>query len=139
MTNLAFLGFLKDQLGNYTVAFVCAGIPPLVGALLMCFIYKVKYTKPSDAMLEENNVQDQILEHNAVNNPIIKCRRSQDNLQNDTKTIGSKNSINLNMYSDLKEVMHPESVQSEKCTSSISCNKDDKCANVPENESLIKK
>ena len=39
------VGLLKDKLGNYTVAFICAGIPPLIGALFMCFIYRVKKQK----------------------------------------------------------------------------------------------
>ena len=50
-----FLGLLKDKLGNYTVAFICAGIPPLVGAILMCFIYRVKDQKPMVVTIEENN------------------------------------------------------------------------------------
>jgi hypothetical protein len=33
---------LYDTLGNYTVAFLAAGVPPIIGALLMCFIYRVK-------------------------------------------------------------------------------------------------
>ncbi len=32
---------MYDRLGNYTVAFIAAGIPPLVGAAFMCLIYKV--------------------------------------------------------------------------------------------------
>ena len=33
---------LYDHLGNYNVAFIVAGVPPLIGAGLMCLIYKVK-------------------------------------------------------------------------------------------------
>ena len=52
---LYFLGLLKDKLGNYTVAFICAGIPPLVGAILKCFVYRVKGRKPMDVTIEESN------------------------------------------------------------------------------------
>lgn len=35
-------GILFDKLGNYTLAFILAGIPPIFGAFFMCLIYKVK-------------------------------------------------------------------------------------------------
>ena len=37
-----FAGILFDKLGNYTLAFILAGIPPIFGAFFMCLIYKVK-------------------------------------------------------------------------------------------------
>lgn len=41
---------LYDHLGNYTVAFLAAGCPPIIGALLMCFIYLTNSSTPtSDA------------------------------------------------------------------------------------------
>ena len=60
---------MKDKLGNYTVAFICAGIPPVIGALLMCFIYRVNTPSESknDATIEENNPQGR-----TSNTPIIK-------------------------------------------------------------------
>ena len=39
---LSFAGILFDKLGNYTLAFILAGIPPIFGAFFMCLIYKVK-------------------------------------------------------------------------------------------------
>ena len=33
-------GLLYDSLGNYTVAFLAAGCPPIIGAVLMCCIYR---------------------------------------------------------------------------------------------------
>ena len=33
---------IYDSMGNYTLAFLLAGCPPIIGALLMCFIYCVK-------------------------------------------------------------------------------------------------
>jgi len=39
-------GILFDQLGNYTLAFILAGIPPILGAFLMCLIYKIKSPEP---------------------------------------------------------------------------------------------
>ena len=41
-----FSGILFDQLGNYTLAFILAGIPPILGAFLMCLIYKIKSPEP---------------------------------------------------------------------------------------------
>ena len=31
---------------NYNVAFILAGIPPIVGAIFMCLIYKIKIPTP---------------------------------------------------------------------------------------------
>ena len=48
-----FSGILFDQLGNYTLAFILAGIPPICGAFLMCFIYKIKSPeRPQPSNLE---------------------------------------------------------------------------------------
>ena len=53
---LLFLGYLYDSLGNdYTVAFIVAGIPPILGAMLMCLIYRVK--TPSSNSSEVHNVE----------------------------------------------------------------------------------
>ena len=40
-------GYLKDHLKNYNVAFILAGIPPIVGAIFMCLIYKIKIPTPN--------------------------------------------------------------------------------------------
>ena len=42
-----FSGYLKDHLKNYNVAFILAGIPPIVGAIFMCLIYKIKIPTPN--------------------------------------------------------------------------------------------
>jgi len=58
-------GVLYDQFGNYTLAFILAGIPPIVGALLMCIIHKVGNSNspdPSQEISQANNEErDQIL------------------------------------------------------------------------------
>jgi len=49
-------GYLYDSLGNdYTVAFIVAGIPPILGAMLMCLIYRVK--TPLSNSSEVHNVE----------------------------------------------------------------------------------
>ena len=111
------IGLLKDKLGNYTVAFICAGIPPLVGALLMCFIYRVKNQKIKETMIEENNQQ----ENNAqLDNPIIKVYTPNGHTQNNTPTMICENSSNSRLYPNLSN------------------DDNDKHPEIPETKSLIK-
>ena len=101
-------GLLKDKLGNYTVAFVCAGIPPLVGALLMCFIYRVKKQKLQDAIIEENNQERNCVQQD---NPIIKVYTPNGHTQNNTPTMSCENSSNSRLYPNLANDdndKHPE-------------------------------
>ncbi|XP_022245308.1 monocarboxylate transporter 10-like isoform X2 [Limulus polyphemus] len=42
-------GILYDHLGNYKAAFLSAGVPPLIGASLMCIISRVSQQYPSHA------------------------------------------------------------------------------------------
>ena len=49
-------GVLYDQFGNYTLAFILAGIPPIVGALLMCIIHKVGNSNSLDPSQEVSQV-----------------------------------------------------------------------------------
>jgi len=52
-------GYLYDSLGNdYTVAFIVAGIPPILGAMLMCLIYRVK--TPLSNSSEVHNIENLI-------------------------------------------------------------------------------
>ena len=47
---------MYDHLGDYTAAFLVAGIPPIVGALLMLIIYRVDGHKvPNDASVESGD------------------------------------------------------------------------------------
>lgn len=46
----AAAGYLYDWLGNYTIPFIAAGIPPIMGALFMCLIYRV--SSPNDKCLD---------------------------------------------------------------------------------------
>ena len=108
------LGLLKDKLGNYTVAFICAGIPPLVGAMLMCFIYRVKSQKSKDVVIEEDNDDMQ------QNNPIIKVYTPNGHTQNNTPIMSCENSSNSKLYPNLEN------------------DDNDKHPEVPENKSLIK-
>lgn len=40
-------GLLYDKLHSYEVAFVAAGVPPILGAIVMCFIPRVKQSYPA--------------------------------------------------------------------------------------------
>ena len=42
---------MYDHLNNYNLAFILAGIPPIIGALFMSFIYKLK----SDTITERRS------------------------------------------------------------------------------------
>jgi len=49
-------GYLYDSLDkDYTVAFIVAGVPPIIGALFMCLIYKMK--SPSNPNGSEVNIE----------------------------------------------------------------------------------
>ena len=53
-----FLGYLYDTLGkDYTVAFIVAGIPPIMGALFMCLIYRMKAPENNTATPGEANIE----------------------------------------------------------------------------------
>lgn len=41
-------GLLYDYMKNYNVAFLAAGVPPIVGALLLCLIHRIKDTPNSN-------------------------------------------------------------------------------------------
>ena len=43
-----FSGLLYDKLHSYEIAFVAAGVPPVLGALVMCFIPRVKQVSWND-------------------------------------------------------------------------------------------
>ncbi len=48
-------GLLKDNLGNYTVAFLAAGCPPIIGAVVMTLIYRVGNNQAeTEAEIEED-------------------------------------------------------------------------------------
>lgn len=52
----SFLGWMYDHLGDYTAAFLVAGIPPIVGALLMFIIHWVDGHKvPNAASVERGD------------------------------------------------------------------------------------
>ena len=113
------VGLLKDKLGNYTVAFICAGIPPIIGALLMCFIYRVKSQKPKDIMIEENNHDNKDID-DQHNNPIIKIYTPNGHTQNNTPTTSCENSSSSRLHQNLGN------------------DESDKDPEVPETKSLIK-
>merc|ERR1712223_2240739 len=51
-------GYLYDTLGkDYTVAFIVAGIPPIMGALFMCLIYRMKAPENNSATPCEANIE----------------------------------------------------------------------------------
>ena len=56
---------MYDHYGNYTASFLVAGIPPIVGAILMCLIYRVDGTNnasnveiQTDELLPTENVEN---------------------------------------------------------------------------------
>lgn len=46
---------LYDKLHSYEVAFVAAGVPPILGAIVMCFIPRVKQVRVFSAAKEESD------------------------------------------------------------------------------------
>jgi len=51
-------GYLYDTLGeDYTVAFIVAGIPPIIGALFMCLIYRMKAPENNTTTPCEVNIE----------------------------------------------------------------------------------
>ncbi len=62
VTNCAFffiVGVFFDNLGNYTLAFLLAGIPPIVGAALMFSIYCVRGTREGEGRKEEKEEEEE--------------------------------------------------------------------------------
>lgn len=48
-------GLLYDELGNYTIAFIAAGVPPILGALLMCIIHRIPQPHHKNDLETSNN------------------------------------------------------------------------------------
>ena len=95
------VGFLKDRLGNYTVAFICAGIPPIVGSLLMCFIYRAKQPTSKEPIIEINNLESQYGEKDVSNNPIIKINTPNGHTQSNTPTMSYAEDSGSKLYPNL--------------------------------------
>ncbi|KAF6728357.1 Monocarboxylate transporter 10 [Oryzias melastigma] len=60
-------GFLRDKLGSYDVAFYLAGIPPLIGGILLCFIpwveLKRRRAEKKEAQSKDRDVTQKMIEH----------------------------------------------------------------------------
>ncbi|XP_037837447.1 monocarboxylate transporter 10 [Kryptolebias marmoratus] len=59
-------GFLRDKLGSYDMAFYLAGIPPIIGGILLCLIPLVEARsrrKEKGAQSEEQGVEQKMIEH----------------------------------------------------------------------------
>lgn len=60
-------GFLRDKLGSYDMAFYLAGIPPIIGGLLLCLIPWVeirnKRKQKKEGLSKEQDVSQKMLEH----------------------------------------------------------------------------
>ncbi|XP_034018193.1 monocarboxylate transporter 10 [Thalassophryne amazonica] len=60
-------GFLRDRLGSYDVAFYLAGIPPIVGGMVLCLIPWVearrKRRQQEQALDKEQDVTQKMIEH----------------------------------------------------------------------------
>ena len=46
-------GLLKDKLGDYTVAFVLAGLPPIISAIFMSFMHHDRLNRTSSSSTED--------------------------------------------------------------------------------------
>lgn len=68
-------GLLYDTFGNYNVAFLAAGVPPIVGALFMCCIYRVG----GRTVIYEDAEHHRHYE--SGNGPIVIANRDQNNGQ----------------------------------------------------------
>ena len=116
------------------MAFICAGIPPLIGASLMCFIYRSNSSKSKDAVIEENNeVNAENRENGSVNNPIIKIYTPNGHTQNNTPTRSCENSTNSKVYPNPSDVTNSELARNEKQPLS-----DDTDGKVSETKPLMK-
>ena len=60
-------GFLRDKLGSYDVAFYLAGIPPIIGGLLLCLIPWVearsKRRKKKEELSREKDLTQKMMDH----------------------------------------------------------------------------
>ncbi|KAM4712582.1 monocarboxylate transporter 10 [Anableps anableps] len=60
-------GFLRDKLGSYDMAFYLAGIPPIIGGILLCLIPWVearnKRKQKKDGLSKEQDVSQKMIEH----------------------------------------------------------------------------
>ena len=139
-----FAGIIYDTMKTYTIAFICAGIPPLVGALLMCFIYRAKTDSDhTDQLVEDgmnNGAEEELCEDvGRRNNPIIKVYTPNGHSYNNTPTISSGTDQNCGIYSNLKTTANRDmessasSYQREECSDVVETQTD-----VSENESLMR-
>ncbi|KAG2467935.1 monocarboxylate transporter 10 isoform X1 [Polypterus senegalus] len=55
-------GFLRDRLGSYDVAFYLAGIPPIIGGAVLCFIPWVHHRNIRKKQAEEGEAKEKINE-----------------------------------------------------------------------------
>lgn len=64
---MCLAGFLRDKLGSYDVAFYLAGIPPLIGGILLCFIpwveLKRRRAEKKEAQSKDRDVTQKMIEH----------------------------------------------------------------------------
>uniref|UniRef100_A0A4W3J5G2 Monocarboxylate transporter 10 n=1 Tax=Callorhinchus milii TaxID=7868 RepID=A0A4W3J5G2_CALMI len=59
-------GFLRDTLGTYDLAFYLAGVPPMIGGIILCFIPWIHYRKHKKGELEKSEageVGTKMLDH----------------------------------------------------------------------------
>lgn len=74
-------GFLRDRLGSYDVAFYLAGVPPIVGGIVLCFIPSIheRMLKAREAEKAESGAVEKMLDntHNARHNAEEQHRNSE--------------------------------------------------------------
>lgn len=60
-----FAGFLRDKLGSYDMAFYLAGIPPIIGGIVLCLIPWVEARnrrKQKEGLSKEHDVNQKMIE-----------------------------------------------------------------------------
>ena len=83
------------------MAFICAGVPPIVGSLLMCFIYRAKQPTSKEPIIEINNLESQYGEKEVSNNPIIKINTPNGHTQSNTPTMSHAEDSGSKLYPNL--------------------------------------
>ncbi|XP_043918666.1 monocarboxylate transporter 10 [Protopterus annectens] len=74
-------GFLRDRLGSYDVAFYLAGVPPIIGGVVLCFIPWIqgRKLKEKEAEKAESGAAEKMLDntHNALGKAEEQHRNSE--------------------------------------------------------------
>lgn len=64
-------GWMYDHMGNYTTAFLVAGVPPIVGAVVMFLIYRVNGNSPNAERSKTESVENGSDQNVIVTNGLV--------------------------------------------------------------------